>query len=91
MKGFPRKYNLFEHMKRCHPTFTAGSREQRTIRGEKLGENEGQVGESGDVVMRTGSGRMTEELERLCAIREEADGNIRALKRALSILGDGGS
>ena len=82
-KGFPRKYNLFEHMKRCHPNFN--ERGQDRTQGE-----EAEIMSAGDVT-RSGGRRMREELNRLCAIRAELDGDIRALQRTMSILGDSAS
>jgi hypothetical protein len=79
-KGFPRKYNLFEHMKRSHPNFSQKGQdrtqgEEAEIRGTRDG-------------ISSGGGRMIEELERLCAIKAKVDGDIRALERTMSILGD---
>lgn len=42
---------------------------------------------TGDVI-RSGGGRLQEELERLCALRVEIDGDIEALKRTMDILGN---
>jgi len=82
-KGFPRRYNLFEHMKRCHPNFNG--REQDCTRGEHA-----EIMGAGDVI-KSGGGRIRDELERLSSIRAEVDEDIRALERAMSIIGDSAS
>jgi hypothetical protein len=73
-KGFNRKYNLFEHQKRCHPhqsldasTTGARSREDSTT---------------------TNRGSLREKLEKLRLLRAELDSDINALERAVELLGD---
>lgn len=82
-KGFPRKYNLFGHMKRCHPN--SNPKEQNDTEGEE----EESMG-SGDVIV-TSDGRVKEEWERLHQFRAELDGDIRALERTMSLVGDSAS
>lgn len=102
-RGFPRKYNLSEHQKRCHPDQSLNAAiasiqrsPNRTIfdRTEKeklqIGDDEAS---SPEMEINTGvgkarDGRLREKLERLCALRTEIDGDIEALKRALDVLGD---
>jgi len=85
-KGFPRKYNLFEHQKRCHPTTSASM--QRSLNRthfdgvvpEELGRGDEEPSSpemtiTGDVA-RFGSGKLQERLERLCALRVEFKSNI---------------
>jgi hypothetical protein len=58
--------------------------------GVRIGDEEASSPEmviSGDVANASG-GRLREELERLCALRGEIDGDIEALKRTLDILGE---
>lgn len=102
-KGFPRKYNLFEHQKRCHPgqsqnpsMLSARISRDRT-RFHHEGFEEGRDGDeeasssetmgTGDMAG-TGSGRLHEKLIRLYAEKAELDRNIEALKRTMDMMGD---
>jgi len=100
-KGFPRKYNLFEHQKRCHPgqppntsmllTRTARSRTNSHRQGtEDAGygdEETSSLGrlEYGDVVG-NGGGGLQEKLERLRAQRAELDKDIEAVERIMTLV-----
>ncbi|RDW64094.1 hypothetical protein BP5796_10596 [Coleophoma crateriformis] len=94
VRGFPRKYNLFEHQKRCHsspsPDLTPPSipRQQNHTSDDMTGEQESyESGSSAD--MATGGGRrLREKLENLYKMRAEIDLDIKALKRSLHLLGE---
>jgi hypothetical protein len=104
--GFARKYNLFEHQKRCHPgqslstTLALNQKSQSLASFDREGTEGGRCSDGeasppeitiiGDVA-RTGGRRLREELERLCALRAELDSDIAALKRTLDIFGDASS
>jgi hypothetical protein len=100
-RGFPRKYNLFEHQKRCHPgqslnaalTLTRTSQNHTSFDHE--GPEEAQYGDeeasSPEVTVtwdmtRAGGGRLQEKLESLYVLRMEIDNDIEALKRVADIL-----
>jgi hypothetical protein len=101
--GFARKYNLFEHQKRCHPgqspstTLALNQKFQNRASFDREGTEGGRYSDVeaslpeitiiGDVTKTSGR-RLREELERLCALRAELDSDIAALKRTLNILGD---
>ncbi|KAH8654638.1 hypothetical protein BGZ60DRAFT_435756 [Tricladium varicosporioides] len=85
-KGFPRKYNLFEHQKRCHPTASVSMQRSLNLTHfngvlpEELGGGDeeplsSEMTITGDVA-RFGSGKLQERLERLCALRAEFKNNI---------------
>jgi hypothetical protein len=101
IKGFPRKYNLFEHQKRCHPGQSPNSAlavirtsaARINLEGEGMEEVQVQDEEASSPEMTitsdltiTGSGKVQEKLRDLLALRAEIDLDIEALKRALNIL-----
>jgi len=102
-KGFPRKYNLFEHQKRCHPgqSLNPALALIRTSQNRTSFDNEGaEEAEYGDEeasslevtatwdTARASGGRLQEKLENLYALRVEIDSDIEALKRVADILED---
>jgi hypothetical protein len=101
-KGFARKYNLFEHQKRCHSGQSPITTQPLTQRSQNHVSFDCEGTEGGlcsdgealspemtinkDAVMANG-GRLREELERLYTLRVELDSDIAALKRTLHIFG----
>ena len=96
VRGFSRKYNLFEHQKRCHssqsPNLAPPSilRQQNHTSDSMRGQQESyEGGPSSEMV--TGSGEMLrEKLENLYKMRAEIEVeievDIEALKRSLDLL-----
>ncbi|CZR66696.1 uncharacterized protein PAC_16597 [Phialocephala subalpina] len=94
VRGFPRKYNLFEHQKRCHssqsPNLAPPSilRQQNHTNDSRKGQQESYEGRSSPEMV-TGSGRrLREKLENLYKTRAEIEVDIEALKRSLDLLGE---
>ncbi|KAN0102279.1 hypothetical protein V8E51_012789 [Hyaloscypha variabilis] len=102
-KGFPRKYNLFEHQKRCHPgqslssglTSMRRSPSQDIFEGEDMngardGHQEPASPETMDIgdVTEAGSGKLHKRLRGLLETRTEIDKDIEALKRVLDFVDD---
>ena len=94
VRGFPRKFNLYEHQKRCHssqslnllpPSIlgqqvqTSGSMNERNLSYEGGFSPEMVVGDSE---------RLREKLEKLHKKRMEIDVDIDAVKRSLDLLGE---
>ncbi|PMD32933.1 hypothetical protein L207DRAFT_173614 [Hyaloscypha variabilis F] len=99
--GFPRKYNLFEHQKRCHPSQSPNplpsvlrtSGDQTSYRSESMEDvrMSDEEGASPEVSVACelsagGSGRVQEKLKALFALRAEIDRDIETLKRTVDIL-----
>lgn len=93
-KGFARKYNLFEHQKRCHPGLPIRtSRQSAVVEREGLEEAQDRDVEAsspdtmgvGDVPA-SGSRRLHEKIRALEALRIEIDRDIETLKRTVDIL-----
>ena len=94
-RGFPRKYNLFEHQKRCHPgqslgTTTAAVSGVEGFQQAQDGEEGASSPESVDIAKLAGveTRRVHEKLRALLAKRVELDKDIEALRRTVDILGD---
>ncbi|KAN0099015.1 hypothetical protein V8E51_014678 [Hyaloscypha variabilis] len=94
-RGFPRKYNLFEHQKRCHPgqslgTTTAAVSGVEGFQKAQDGEEEASSPESVDIAKLAGveTRRVHEKLRALLAKRVELDKDIEALRRTVDILDD---
>ncbi|KAE9373000.1 hypothetical protein N431DRAFT_337096 [Stipitochalara longipes BDJ] len=100
-RGFPRKYNLFEHQKRCHPgqspsttsALVCTSHTQVMKVGEEIytsDEEDGEVSTLGTMhtegVARGGNEILYEKLRRLKKERAEIDRNIRAVERVLDLI-----
>ncbi|KAH8600647.1 hypothetical protein B0O99DRAFT_589546 [Bisporella sp. PMI_857] len=105
-EGFRRKYNLFEHQKRCHPgqsPYTELVSVQRSQNPRNL-ELEGteEIRDKDDAAPspemigtrdfdRSRSGRLQQKLESLYAQRVEIDSKINAVKRTMDILDEDSS
>ncbi|RDW77157.1 hypothetical protein BP6252_05210 [Coleophoma cylindrospora] len=92
VRGFPRKYNLFEHQKRCHsspsPNLTSLSiPRQQSYTSDNMKEKQESYESGSSADMATGGGRLREKLENLYKIRAEIDLDIETLKRSLNLLG----
>lgn len=95
VRGFPRKYNLFEHQKRCHPSQSPNSTSPPTSGPQgpaayrtKVQQEVGHENRSfAEMTTASGDGRLKEKLENLYKMRAENEGNIEALERALKFLG----
>ena len=95
VRGFPRKYNLFEHQKRCHsaqlPNLAPLSilEQQNHTSDSMKGQQESYEGGSFSEMV-TGDGRrLKEELDNLYQMRAEMEVNIKALERSLDYLRKG--
>lgn len=102
-KGFPRKYNLFDHQKRRHPQpstpLPAPSQILRQL-GEETRESNTNEGPGDDTRreaamvdyssanLTIGEGELRAKLQNLHAVRMELDGDILTLEKALGIIGD---
>ncbi|CAG8956742.1 hypothetical protein HYFRA_00012286 [Hymenoscyphus fraxineus] len=87
-RGFPRKYNLFEHQKRCHSGTSPGPMSSNLVRNSRVEDTQNGDRTSFSSELAIGGGRIREKLERLYALRMEIDGDIETLKRAVDIMGD---
>jgi hypothetical protein len=98
VRGFPRKYNLFEHQKRCHssqsPNLAPLSilRQQNHTSDSMKGQQESYEGGSSSEMVTGGGGRLREKLENLykmqAEIEAEIEVDIKAVKRSLDLLGE---
>lgn len=99
-KGFPRKYNLFEHQKRIHQQ-QAIALQAPTQAPHELSEDVQELGSDGagcdtSTTMTdcsssnptTGEEELKVKLRNLRAVRTELDTDILTLERALGIIGD---
>jgi len=80
VRGFPRKYNLAEHLKRCHSSQSpnlAPSGQQESYDG----------GASSEMVI-GGGGWLREKLANLHEMRAEIDVDIKAVERCLEFQGE---
>ena len=94
VRGFPRKYNLFEHQKRCQssqslnlapPSFL---RQQNHTSDSMKGQQESYDGGPSSEMVTGGGGRLREKLENLYKMHAEIQADIEALKRSLDLLGE---
>ncbi|KAH6699004.1 hypothetical protein BKA61DRAFT_583041 [Leptodontidium sp. MPI-SDFR-AT-0119] len=76
-KGFPRRWNLLDHNKRCHP-------DQFSLLDEVL--EEGSPARGGDGLR--GENRLWARINELKEFRDEIDQEIKALERAEKIMND---
>ncbi|KAH7330054.1 hypothetical protein BKA65DRAFT_480217 [Rhexocercosporidium sp. MPI-PUGE-AT-0058] len=94
VRGFPRKYNLFEHQKRCHSSQSLNLappsilRQQNHSSNSMRGQQESYEGGSSSEMVTGGGGRLREKLENLYKMRAEIEVDIEALKRSLDLLGE---
>ncbi|KAH8682884.1 hypothetical protein BGZ60DRAFT_524229 [Tricladium varicosporioides] len=94
IRGFPRKYNLFEHLKRCHPSQSTNVappsifKQQNHSSSSMKGQQESCEGRSSPEIVTGGGGRLREKLENLYKVRAEIEVDIEALKRSLDLLGE---
>ncbi|KAH7379645.1 hypothetical protein BKA64DRAFT_229682 [Cadophora sp. MPI-SDFR-AT-0126] len=94
VRGFPRKYNLFEHQKRCHssqsPNLAPPSilRQQNHTSDSMKGQQESYEGGSSSKMATGGGERLREKLKNLYKIRAEIEVDIEVLKRSLDLLGE---
>ena len=92
VRGFPRKYNLFEHQKRCHssqlPNLAPLSilEQQNHTSDSMKGQQESYEGGSSPEMATGGGGRLREKLENLYKMRAEMEVDIKALERSLDLL-----
>jgi hypothetical protein len=92
VRGFPRKYNLFEHQKRCHsaqlPNLAPLSilEQQNHTSNSMKGQQESYEGGSSPEMVTGGGGRLREKLENLYKMRAEMEVDIKALERSLDLL-----
>ncbi|KAH8598583.1 hypothetical protein B0O99DRAFT_44914 [Bisporella sp. PMI_857] len=92
IRGFPRKYNLFEHQKRCHSSQSPSIlRQQNHTNYSMNGQQESYKGGSSSEMVTEGGGRLKEKLENLYKMRAEIEVDIEALKRSLDLLGEDSS
>jgi len=97
--GFPRKYNLFEHQKRCHPqspTISLSTRRPPREQSPSQFESMEDVRKSDEEVtspelevtgdLSTGGGKVQEKLRALLALRAEIDRDIETLRMTVDIL-----
>ncbi|KAE9365486.1 hypothetical protein N431DRAFT_353530 [Stipitochalara longipes BDJ] len=99
--GFPRKYNLFEHQKRCHPSQSPNplpsalrpSRDQTPSRNESMEDvqklddevSSPELSVTGGLST-AGGGKVQAKLRALLALRAEIDRDIETLKKTVDIL-----
>jgi hypothetical protein len=101
VRGFRRKYNLFEHLKRCHssqsPNLALPSilRQQNHTSDSMKGQQGPYEGGSSSETVTGGGGRLRTKLENLYKMRaeidvaaSEIDVDIEAVKRSLDLLGE---
>jgi hypothetical protein len=100
-KGFPRKYNLFEHQKRCHqqPTTALLAPFQTHRESSEDVQDSGSDG-AGDEMSKettmtdcspsnpTTGEELRVKLQKFRDVRKELDADILTLERALGIIGD---
>ncbi|KAH6718122.1 hypothetical protein BKA61DRAFT_599055 [Leptodontidium sp. MPI-SDFR-AT-0119] len=94
VRGFPRKYNLFEHQKRCHfsqsPNLAPSSilRQQNHTSDNMKGQQESYEGGSSSKIVTKVGERVREKLENLYKMQAEIEVDIDALRRSLDLLGE---
>ncbi|KAF7508332.1 hypothetical protein GJ744_009323 [Endocarpon pusillum] len=94
VRGFARKHNLSEHLKRCHspesPNLAPPSilRQQNHTGDGMRGQQKSYEGESSLEMITGVGGRFREELENLYKKRAEIDVDIEALKRSWALVGE---
>ncbi|ERF72194.1 hypothetical protein EPUS_02081 [Endocarpon pusillum Z07020] len=94
VRGFARKYNLIEHLKRCHspesPNLAPPSilRQQNHTGAGMKGQQESYEGGSFWEMATGGGGGLREKLENLYKMRAEMEVDIEALERSLALMGE---
>jgi len=83
IRGFSRKYNLFEHQKRCHSFQSPNLAPPSILRQQESYDD----GSSPEMII-GGGGRLREKLDNLYKMRAEIEVDIEAVKRSLNLLGE---